>query len=85
MDKNHLNNLQTCQICGVSITEKGQVNFSNGSPGTRARLYARVCKYAKRPECINQEPELIGEITAQDGYESGKGLIPSFGNTEPTN
>jgi len=80
MDNN--SNLQICQICGVSITPQGQVNFSNGTPGTRARLYARVCKYTQKPECINQESELIGELTAKDGYESGKDLsLPSFDNT----
>ena len=81
MDNNN-SNLQICQICGVSITPQGQVNFSNGTPGTRARLYARVCRYAQKPGCINQEPELIGELTAKDAYESGKNLpLPSFGDS----
>ena len=82
MDNNN-SNLQICQICGVSITPQGQVNFSNGAPGTRARLYARVCRYAQKTGCINQETELIGEVTAKDAYETGKDLpLPSFSNTE---
>ena len=81
MNTNNLENFQVCSICGVSITEDGQVNFSNGKPGTRARLYARVCQYTEKPECINREPELIGEITAQDNYETGENLtIPTLSN-----
>ena len=74
MDSNNSKNLQICPVCGVSITPDGKVNFAGGSPGTRARLYARVCQYAQKPECINQESQLIGEITRQDGFESGQDL-----------
>ena len=79
MNSEHPENLQVCPICNVSITEEGQVNFSNGNPGTRARLYARVCQYTQKSGCINQEPELIGELTAQDRYETGEDLtIPTL-------
>jgi hypothetical protein len=61
-------NKQLCPVCGVSIAENGLVNFSTGKPGTRARLYARVCQYTDKNECINQDPELIGEITSSDGF-----------------
>jgi hypothetical protein len=44
------------------------VRFSNGSSGTPARLFARVCQYAKKAGCINTDPEKIGEIKAEDGY-----------------
>ena len=84
MNPNNSQNLQICSVCGVSITEDGQVNFSNGKPGTRARLYARVCQYAQKPECINQELELIGEITRQDGFESGEDLLMSAGFSSTT-
>ena len=86
MDSNHPQNLQTCSVCGVSITEDGQVNFSHGSPGTRTRLYARVCQYTQKPECINQESELRGEISRIDGFESGEDLpIPFLSTTEASN
>jgi hypothetical protein len=62
-----MSNTQTCPLCGVSITGD-VVHFSNGSPGTRARLYARVCQYAKQGGCINQDPEKIGTVTDGDGY-----------------
>ena len=79
MNTNNPENLQVCSICGVSIAENGQVNFSNGKPGTRARLYARVCQYTEKSGCINREPELIGELTSQDGYKSGEDLsMPSL-------
>lgn len=58
---------QTCPICGVSIT-RDVVQFSNGSPGSRSRLYARVCQYAKQRGCINQDPEKIGTVGDDDGY-----------------
>ncbi len=74
MKSNNPKNLQICPVCGVSITEDGQVNFKSGSPGTRARLYARVCQYASQPGCINQESQLRGEITREDGFESGEDL-----------
>ena len=86
MNSNHPENLQVCSICGVSITEDDQVNFSDGKPGTRARLYARVCQYTEKPGCINREPELIGELTAQDRYETGEDLtIPTLSNSQTTN
>ena len=74
--------LQTCPICGVSIAEDGQVNFSSGSPGTRARLYARVCQYTQDKGCINQDPQLVGEVTREDRFEDGKDLVlPMSDNT----
>ena len=74
MTANTLDNLQVCPVCGVSITADGQVNFSTGTPGTRARLYARVCTYTQQSGCINQESELIGEPTRADRFESGEDL-----------
>ena len=83
MNNNNSENLQICPTCGVSITEDGQVNFSNGNPGTRARLYARVCQYTQKSGCINQEPELIGELTSQDRYETGEDLpIPTLSTSQ---
>ena len=74
MNSNNSPNLQICAVCGVSITGDGQVNFSDGNPGTRARLYARVCQYAQKSECINHESQLIGEIQSEDGFDSGEDL-----------
>jgi hypothetical protein len=49
---------QTCPLCGVKIivgmVGGDRVLFSAGPPGTRARLYARVCRYVDRPGCINK-------------------------------
>ncbi len=75
MESNNPQNLEICPVCGVSITEDGQVNFSTGSPGTRARLYARVCHYTQKPGCINQESQLRGELTREDGFDSGEDLV----------
>lgn len=62
-----MSEFKVCPVCKVVIASN-TVRFSNGSMGTHARLYARVCQYAKKPECINKDPELIGEITREDGY-----------------
>ncbi|MEM6610941.1 MAG: hypothetical protein AAF652_01575 [Cyanobacteria bacterium P01_C01_bin.72] len=78
MNSNISDHLQTCSACGVSITEDGQVNFSNGNPGSRTRLYARVCQYTEKPGCINKESNLIGEISREDSFESGEDLLTPF-------
>ena len=78
MDSNNIQNLQICPVCKVSITESGHVIFSTVSPGTRARLYASVFTYVQKPGCINQESQLIGKITPEDGFESGQDLLTPF-------
>jgi hypothetical protein len=76
-------NLQVCPVCQVSITDDGQVNFSTGNPGTRARLYARVCQYTQQPGCINQDPHLVGEVTRIDGFEQGRDItLPAMSSQE---
>lgn len=62
-----MNTAKTCPICHVAIVND-VVHFSNGNPGTRARLYARVCQYAKQKGCINQDADKIGELSPQDGF-----------------
>jgi hypothetical protein len=32
-----------------------RVLFSVGPPGTRVKLYARVCRYVEKPGCINKD------------------------------
>ena len=62
-------NLEVCPVCGVKIEGGDKVLFSTGSPGTRARLWARVCNYAKKPDCINQNTDVIGPIGGNDHYQ----------------
>lgn len=51
-----------CPVCQVEIvcndgSEPDQVLFSFGKPGTRNKLFARVCQYAKdKASCINKGP-----------------------------
>jgi hypothetical protein len=51
---------------------KDLVHFSQGAPGTRAKLWARVCQYLRTPEqcsqCLNQDPTLRGEVISSDYY-----------------
>ncbi|MDY6782688.1 MAG: hypothetical protein SW833_09115 [Cyanobacteriota bacterium] len=62
-----MTNPQTCPVCRVSIVND-VVHFSNGNPGTRARLYARVCQYVNQKGCINQDADKIGELDPKDGF-----------------
>jgi hypothetical protein len=67
---------QRCSLCQVEIQGMvgggDLVHFSMGAPGTRAKLWARVCQYLQTPEqrgtCLNQDPALRGEVTASDHY-----------------
>jgi hypothetical protein len=82
------NNREQCPVCKVEI-EEDVVYFSFGNPGTRERLYARVCKFAldrNRTDCINQSVN-TDNITDNDGYDvfpPSKGYVftdPKMPNT----
>jgi hypothetical protein len=50
--------VQVCPICKVKIIKMiggDRVLFSAGPPGTRKTLWVKVCQYAKKPACINQD------------------------------
>ena len=65
-----------CTLCQVEIQGMAGgndlVHFSMGAPGSRAKLWARVCQYLRSPEqcgqCLNQDPQLRGTVTASDYY-----------------
>ncbi len=67
---------QRCSLCLVEIEAIGSghdvVHFSMGAPGTRAKLWARVCQYLRSPEqcgqCLNQDASLRGTVTSNDYY-----------------
>ena len=67
---------QRCNLCQVEIQGmvggKDLVHFSQGAPGTRAKLWARVCQYLRSPEqcsqCLNQDQTLRGEVSSNDYY-----------------
>ncbi|MFI0402435.1 MAG: hypothetical protein ACH34U_05905 [Cyanobium sp.] len=71
-----------CNLCTVEIQSMAGgadlVFFSQGAPGSRAKLWARVCQYLRTPEqcaqCINQDPNLRGEVSSSDYYAEA----PSF-------
>lgn len=49
---------KVCPVCGVKILRAiggDRVIFSAGAPGTRAILWAKVCQYTQRPDCINKD------------------------------
>ena len=64
-----------CNLCHVEIeglVGGDRVIFSMGAPGTRAKLWARVCQYLRTPEqcsqCINQDASLRGEVVQSDYF-----------------
>lgn len=67
---------QRCSLCQVEIQGmvggNDLVHFSQGAPGTRAKLWARVCQYLRTPEqcrqCLNQDLALRGEVSSSDYY-----------------
>jgi hypothetical protein len=67
---------QRCSLCQVEIQGmvggNDLVHFSMGAPGSRAKLWARVCQFLRSPEqcrqCLNQDPQLRGTVSANDYY-----------------
>lgn len=72
--------IEVCPRCSVTIENGSKVVFSVGAPGTRARLYARVCEFALKQDreaiangeepkggCINADPTKL-TITEKDYY-----------------
>lgn len=65
-------NCQACQVCGVSIDAENRVHFNYGPPGSRERLYARVCRFAASAGCINGDEY---QVTTEDNYgKAGLGV-----------
>ena len=68
--------VQICPICQVKIqAEPGsadQVMFSRGTPGTRSKLWSRVCQFLRTEEqistCLNQDPHQRGTEQAGDAF-----------------
>ncbi|MGB3297711.1 MAG: hypothetical protein WBA76_05535 [Phormidesmis sp.] len=61
---------QTCSVCSVKIISGAaggdRVIFSTGPEGTRAKLWARVCQYNKKPGCLNEQGK--SESISDDDY-----------------
>jgi hypothetical protein len=60
--------IEECPRCGVLINgEKVHFAYPPGKPGSKERLYERVCKFTKDTNCINNyhaQPEHI----SKEGY-----------------
>jgi hypothetical protein len=67
---------QRCSLCQVEIQGMvgggDLVHFSQGGPGSRAKLWARVCQFLKsdeqRAQCLNQDANLRGSVAPSDYY-----------------
>lgn len=50
---------ESCSVCSVKIlvgvVGGDRVMFSAGPPGTRAKLYERVCRHVDKAGCINRQ------------------------------
>ena len=65
-----------CTLCQVEIQGmvggQDMVHFSQGAPGTRAKLWARVCQYLhsdeQKSQCINLDPSLRGMVQPSDYF-----------------
>ncbi len=60
----------SCSVCNASIMSNGVVQFANG---TRAQLYARVCKFTQNQACINRNQVNRRTIMVTDGFVNGQG------------
>jgi hypothetical protein len=84
---------QRCPLCQVEIQGmvggNDLVHFSQGAPGTRAKLWARVCQYLRSPEqcgqCLNQDAGLRGAVQSSDYYAEAPvmDLAAELGNSLP--
>lgn len=63
----------TCSVCDVHIMSNNVVQFANGNNGTRAQLYARVCKFTQNQACINRSQVDRSKIMLADGFVNGQG------------
>lgn len=69
------------------------VHFSQGAPGNRAKLWARVCQYLRSDEqksqCMNQDASLRGEVQRSDYFAEAPALDmgamsgPKLGGIDP--
>lgn len=59
---------QSCAVCGVKVDQSDTVHFSFGKPGSRERLYARVCKHVGDERCINKDQNALEAVTDNDRY-----------------
>ncbi|MDX2212108.1 MAG: hypothetical protein SFY66_02350 [Oculatellaceae cyanobacterium bins.114] len=63
--------VNVCPVCGVKIIGMiggDRVLFSVGPPGTRATLWARVCRFTQKPGCINSNYQASSESQSNDSY-----------------
>ncbi len=68
----HAEKASRCSVCSAHIMSNGVVKFANGNNGTRAQLYARVCKFAQNQACINRNQVNPSQIMLTDGFGNGQ-------------
>lgn len=81
---------QQCSLCQVQIDAgaQGLVHFSHGAPGSRAKLWARVCQFLssdeQRRQCINQDPSMRGVVQASDDFAQAPAIeLPPYPGVAP--
>ena len=56
-----------CPVCNIRIVGE-KVLFSHGGEGTKARLWARVCRHAVQEGCINDPGKGARSFSADDDF-----------------
>jgi hypothetical protein len=83
---------QRCSLCQVEIQGmvggNDLVHFSQGAPGSRAKLWARVCQYLRTDEqkgqCLNQDASQRGAVQASDYFAEAPIIeMPPLGGMGP--
>lgn len=83
---------QRCSLCQVEIQGmvggNDLVHFSQGVPGSRAKLWARVCQYLRTDEqkgqCLNQDPGQRGTVQPSDYFAEAPVIeMPPSGGLGP--
>jgi hypothetical protein len=79
------NDALICPVCQVKIEPRPGgydiVHFSAGPPATRAKLWARVCQFVDKPDCINKDKGAIGSVGTNDYF---KAELADSERTKPT-
>jgi len=84
---------QRCSLCQVEIQGVAGGNdlvyFSHGGPGSRAKLWARVCQYLRSDEqkgqCLNQDPGAPGQVKPSDYFAEAPIIeLPGLASHEDT-
>ena len=62
-----MNESTVCPVCNIQLVGEKAL-FSHGEEGTKARLWARVCRHAVQKGCINDYGEGDRSFATEDDF-----------------